>query len=201
MTQLYNKKDLQWVSRTCHIQKERKKEGEENIYICIYTAVKVYKVILIVTVNIIQTNSSLLDFVFFLQGLAETKGKPRKMTIHLNTWHGSVRIYGKLRFRLVIKWRIMSYQQATGYVNCACSPLINFHLTGIQESWHRIIQVRNSLKMYTMDNKSANHNPKTDKNRINGERFNCLLSTSSKCRINILVAFNKHDNLYRDKQR
>jgi len=32
----------------------------------------------------------------------------------------------------------MAYQQTTGYVNCACGPLINFHVTGIQVPWHRI---------------------------------------------------------------
>ena len=106
---------------------------------CIYTAVKVYEVILMVTVNIIQTSSLVFGF---LQEVAETTGKPQKMTVHLNTWHGNVLIYGKLRFLLLIKRRIMSHEQTIGYVNCACSFPINFHISKIQVSWHRTPKCR-----------------------------------------------------------
>jgi len=37
-----------------------------------------------ITVNIIQTSSGVF-FLCFLQEVAETTGKPRKMIIHLNT--------------------------------------------------------------------------------------------------------------------
>ena len=85
--------------RSVGIVRSRTKATEFSL-----VSVKIYEVILMVTVNIIQTSSVLLIFVFFfLQEVAETTGKPRKMTIHLNTSHGSVRIFGKLRFRLVIK--------------------------------------------------------------------------------------------------
>jgi hypothetical protein len=87
---------LQKVDRRSH--SERKKGTvEQNIFI----TVKVCEIFLVVTVNTIQICSSLLA----LQEVAETKGKPRNMTVHLNTCHGSVRIYGKVRVRLVIKRR------------------------------------------------------------------------------------------------
>jgi len=53
----------------------------------------------------------------------------------------------------------------------------------------QIFQVRNSVEMYTVDNKSANHDPKTDENRIKGKRFNCLLSTFSENRIKYSLGF------------
>jgi hypothetical protein len=63
------------------------------------------------------------------------------------------------------------------------------------------IQVRNSVKTYTMGNKSATHDPKTDENPTKGKRFNSLLYTSSENRIKKIVAFSRHDTSYRDKQR
>jgi hypothetical protein len=40
-----------------------------------------------------------------------------------------------------------------------------------------------------MDNKSANHDPKTDEKRIKGKRFNKTLSTSTENRIKYSCGF------------